>query len=314
MEIIDTVSDVCMKQGRTAPSPPTPTMSRTCCSCFSLYLTTLPCLTGKDSHLEYSHRHGNPFKSSSPSHNVSLLAVLCRYNEDLTWLTEYNTGLYDNQSNTFILPIEIYQNSDLGSDGYPSFPGLKPPKPANWSRLSDEERLNYTENPPKVLPTWPEWAWTWARAKNETKATVAPGTSAEAEYMLMKRVGLPDDVTKIQSDEVWRKYERISGWREEETVEDGDTPTKTIPNTTETRSSSKKMITKARKMALPGELVEKKSKRSPSVVVPDVSTVRSLNIVPNRGAEAMAYLSAIIDHYDNLPDLMIFMHAHRFAW
>lgn len=36
--------------------------------------------------------------------------------------------------------------------------------------------------------------------------------------------------------------------------------------------------------------------------------------VPNRGAEAMAYLSSIIKHYDALPDFMLFMHSHRRAW
>ncbi|KAK5003739.1 hypothetical protein LTR28_009798, partial [Elasticomyces elasticus] len=34
----------------------------------------------------------------------------------------------------------------------------------------------------------------------------------------------------------------------------------------------------------------------------------------NKGHEVMVYLSYIIDHYEKLPDLSIFMHAHRFAW
>lgn len=34
----------------------------------------------------------------------------------------------------------------------------------------------------------------------------------------------------------------------------------------------------------------------------------------NKGREAMVYLTFIIDHYDALPDVMIFMHAHRRAW
>jgi hypothetical protein len=34
----------------------------------------------------------------------------------------------------------------------------------------------------------------------------------------------------------------------------------------------------------------------------------------NKGNEAMAYLTYIIDHYEKLPDIIIFMHAHRFAW
>jgi hypothetical protein len=34
----------------------------------------------------------------------------------------------------------------------------------------------------------------------------------------------------------------------------------------------------------------------------------------NKGHEVMVYLSYIIDNYDNLPDVSIFMHAHRLAW
>ncbi|KAF2132165.1 hypothetical protein P153DRAFT_310850 [Dothidotthia symphoricarpi CBS 119687] len=34
----------------------------------------------------------------------------------------------------------------------------------------------------------------------------------------------------------------------------------------------------------------------------------------NKGHEVMVYLSYIIDHYDNLPDVAIFMHAHQYSW
>ena len=33
----------------------------------------------------------------------------------------------------------------------------------------------------------------------------------------------------------------------------------------------------------------------------------------NKGHEVMIYLTYIIDHYDSLPDIMIFMHAHRYT-
>ncbi|EME87499.1 uncharacterized protein MYCFIDRAFT_26067 [Pseudocercospora fijiensis CIRAD86] len=39
-----------------------------------------------------------------------------------------------------------------------------------------------------------------------------------------------------------------------------------------------------------------------------------LHPLKNKGHEVMVYLSYIIDFYDNLPDVSIFMHAHRFAW
>ncbi|KAI9735668.1 MAG: hypothetical protein M1834_001684 [Cirrosporium novae-zelandiae] len=34
----------------------------------------------------------------------------------------------------------------------------------------------------------------------------------------------------------------------------------------------------------------------------------------NKGHEVMIYLTYIIDHYEELPDIMIFMHAHRYSW
>ncbi|GES58834.1 hypothetical protein ATEIFO6365_0003011700 [Aspergillus terreus] len=34
----------------------------------------------------------------------------------------------------------------------------------------------------------------------------------------------------------------------------------------------------------------------------------------NKGHEVMVYLSYIIEHYDNLPDIIAFMHSHQFAW
>jgi hypothetical protein len=34
----------------------------------------------------------------------------------------------------------------------------------------------------------------------------------------------------------------------------------------------------------------------------------------NKGNEAMVYLTYIIDHYDNLADVNIFIHAHRWTW
>lgn len=34
----------------------------------------------------------------------------------------------------------------------------------------------------------------------------------------------------------------------------------------------------------------------------------------NKGHEVMIYLTYLIDHYDDLPDIVVFMHAHRFSW
>ncbi|KAJ5463303.1 hypothetical protein N7475_008247 [Penicillium sp. IBT 31633x] len=34
----------------------------------------------------------------------------------------------------------------------------------------------------------------------------------------------------------------------------------------------------------------------------------------NKGHEVMIYLTYIVDHYDRLPDVAVFMHSHQFAW
>ncbi|RMZ88135.1 hypothetical protein DV736_g4631, partial [Chaetothyriales sp. CBS 134916] len=39
-----------------------------------------------------------------------------------------------------------------------------------------------------------------------------------------------------------------------------------------------------------------------------------LTVPKNKGHEVMVYLTYIIDHYDDLPDISIFMHAHQYAW
>ncbi len=40
----------------------------------------------------------------------------------------------------------------------------------------------------------------------------------------------------------------------------------------------------------------------------------SLSLPRNKGREAMVYLSYIIDHYNQLPDISVFIHAHQAAW
>lgn len=52
---------------------------------------------------------------------------------------------------------------------------------------------------------------------------------------------------------------------------------------------------------------------TPAVYVVDDAT-SPLHPPKNKGHEAMVYLTYIIDHYDDLPDIMMFMHAHQRAW
>lgn len=48
--------------------------------------------------------------------------------------------------------------------------------------------------------------------------------------------------------------------------------------------------------------------------VTDAQTSPELSVPVNKGNEAMVYLTYIIDHYDRLPDVVFFHHAHHTAW
>lgn len=50
------------------------------------------------------------------------------------------------------------------------------------------------------------------------------------------------------------------------------------------------------------------------IVLETISPILPLHITPNRGAESVAYISAILDHWDTMADIMIFIHAHRTSW
>ncbi|KAJ5586661.1 uncharacterized protein N7459_002426 [Penicillium hispanicum] len=39
-----------------------------------------------------------------------------------------------------------------------------------------------------------------------------------------------------------------------------------------------------------------------------------LTVSRNKGRESMVYLTYIIDHYENLPEIMLFIHSQRFQW
>ncbi|EME48406.1 hypothetical protein DOTSEDRAFT_67456 [Dothistroma septosporum NZE10] len=61
-----------------------------------------------------------------------------------------------------------------------------------------------------------------------------------------------------------------------------------------------------------GDMVDEGVLKSYIYAVDDPSA--ELRVSKNKGHEVMVYLSYIIDNYESLPDVSIFMHAHRFAW
>lgn len=57
------------------------------------------------------------------------------------------------------------------------------------------------------------------------------------------------------------------------------------------------------------------SKNSLTVAAYTVDDPETRLAVPvNKGHESMTYLTYIIDHYDRLSDVTLFMHSHQFAW
>jgi hypothetical protein len=60
-------------------------------------------------------------------------------------------------------------------------------------------------------------------------------------------------------------------------------------------------------------ILEKMPEQETAVYVADDPTA-PLHPPKNKGHEVMIYLSWIIDNYDHLPDVAMFMHAHQLAW
>lgn len=53
---------------------------------------------------------------------------------------------------------------------------------------------------------------------------------------------------------------------------------------------------------------------APGTLPPRAGNQQLLSVPANKGNEAMAYLTHIIDHYDKLADVVLFHHSHRKSW
>eukprot|EP00742_Colponemidia_sp_Colp-10_P008880 GILJ01009645.1.p1 GENE.GILJ01009645.1~~GILJ01009645.1.p1 ORF type:complete len:240 (+),score=22.38 GILJ01009645.1:73-720(+) len=51
-----------------------------------------------------------------------------------------------------------------------------------------------------------------------------------------------------------------------------------------------------------------------SADLPTISMTRYRSLRPNLGNEGHTYLRFIIDHYENLPEKVVFLHGHRTSW
>jgi hypothetical protein len=69
---------------------------------------------------------------------------------------------------------------------------------------------------------------------------------------------------------------------------------------------------------LPNEDISWLSTNLPPETYPHISLwihpITNHSSVPNKGHESIIYLSYILQHYNNLPDVVLFIHPHRKAW
>lgn len=127
--------------------------------------------------------------------------------------------------------------------------------------------------------TWPYWATDYVAEKCKNANLVEPMTVFDIERQAWLDAGLPWDMEIGAKLNLGRRLHHENG----ENAFENSTPMTTEP--------------------LP----------TAKINVPSLSPL-PLRIIPTQGRESLAYLTAIIDHYDDLPDLMLFMHAHDVSW
>lgn len=118
------------------------------------------------------------------------------------------------------------------------------------------------------------------------------------------RVGMPDPKKPWGKD---AKIDSTSPYAQGVTKPAGSNYTRTLVLARTSAEDTSWIDEELEDMLLPGGLLEK------AVYVVDDRSA-PLHPPKNKGHEVMVYLSYIIDHYENLPDVSIFMHAHRYAW
>jgi len=193
----------------------------------------------------------------------SVLAVIIRYNEDVSWIHNPNTGL------PILDDTIIYQISDIGTfnndtKGQPFIPGAPPPSSSNESY------------------TWPSWSQYYIDH---------PDLNAPTQSTAYNFDGITAEIAARAA------RERTTRWK------DGNTTMEKAPPVSD----------------------------NGPIIIPDISPTVPLVIIPNRGFEALAILTSIIDHYNDDSnnssnstitsssssspyDFMLFMQGHRHHW
>jgi len=193
----------------------------------------------------------------------SVVAVLSRYRDDVRWVSSNRSGIMRNSTGEpqFLMPVYIYQASDIGIDGTPTFPSLQlvnTSHPASWP-----------------LPGWPDWALPWVKRKNATQDAAPPGSLEDAAREIRIRLGLP--LNEFDEEGEAKRAQLGNG---DVTHLGNGLPVvpfgKGLPRDTVIDTAY-----------VPGMAIEapEGASRAPVVSLPKVSPALPLHIVPNRGAE-----------------------------
>jgi hypothetical protein len=268
---------------------------------------------------------------------VSMLAVFARFTEHVGWLTEESTGMVLSSATgtpELIVPSIVYQAANIGPDLAPAFPGLPP-------------NASLADCAP--LPGWPAWARAWVASRARSRILAPPGSADEADLSARLRLGLPWEPTPegkksaleyLGADPAaaadppqWAAAlalvaaARAAGGGDlhardpalEAMLARGEyLPLNASAPFPPPAAAASSAAAAAASAAEPGAAANINTAAPPrgdvancSARHPDAIAPVPVHIVPNRGAEWMAYVTAIIEHYDDLPDLMIFQHGHR---
>ena len=209
----------------------------------------------------------------------AFLVVVATYDNDINWLLENDTATGERRP---ILPVELYQIANIDDEQcQPSFPRLP-------SKLTSKTIT--------AVPRWPLWAQTYIDQKCAMKAEAEPLSAFDVERRARLEAGLPwgdDDAesTKMAAGGGGRGTRTLLLEAQEESEKNSDDDDDDVSIATAPPQNS-----------------------SDVVIIPSLSPTLPLHIIPAMGRESMAYLSAIINNYENLPDMVLFLHGHEMAW
>jgi hypothetical protein len=275
---------------------------------------------------------------------VSMLAVFARFSEHAGWLTEESSGMVlSNATGTpeLVAPSIVYQAANIGADLAPSFPGLPPsasladcaPLPAwpAWARawVASRARSRILAPPGSAdeadlsarLRLGLPWEPTLEGKKNALEYLGADPEAAADPPQWAAALALVAAARAAGGGDLHAPDPALEAMlaRGEYLSLNASAPfPPPAASLSPAGAAAKAAAAAATGAAEPGAAADGAGAAPPrgdvadcSARHPDAIAPVPVHIVPNRGAEWMAYVTAIVEHYDDLPDLMIFQHGHR---